>query len=199
MMATTHVLAGMLVGLAVAPFSPGGATPLVLAGAVGGLAPDLDALRNHRRDLHFPVYASVLALAVLAVAVLARSAWLAAAGACLGAAALHAASDALGGGRSLRPWAESVDRAVYCHAHGRWWHPRRLVPYDGSPADLALAVGLALPTALLVESDVLRWSVGVLLLVSAAYAAVRRRVPDAVESLAGRLPRRDGEPAGRRG
>jgi len=192
MMATTHVLAGMLLGLAVAPLAPDAATPVVLAGAVGGLAPDLDAVRNHRRDLHFPVYATALALAALPVAALTRSAAGALVAAFLGAGALHAATDALGGGRSLRPWAETVDRAVFCHAQGRWWRPRRLIPYDGAPADLALAICLALPVVVLVDSPSLRWLVGGLVAVSAGYALVRRRVPDLVAHLDDRLRSRQG-------
>ena len=188
MMATTHVLAGMLVGLAMAPLAPGAATPVVLAGAVGGLAPDLDALRNHRRDLHFPVYASASAVVLAAVTAVTGMPWTAVATAFLGAAGLHAVTDALGGGRSLRPWAESVDRAVYSHAHGRWWRPRRVVPYDGAPADFALGVGLAVPTALLIDGW-LTWLVLGLVLASGAYTAVRRRIPDVVDSLVDRADR----------
>ncbi len=181
MMATTHVLAGMLLGLAVAPLSPGDATTLVLAGAAGGLAPDLDAFGEHRRDLHFPIIGSLVALTVLAASIPTSSSTLALLGAFVGAAALHAVSDVLGGGRSLRPWEDGVERAVYSHVHGRWWRPRELIPYDGSAHDLALAAGLGLLTLTLVDVPSLRTLVAVLLVVSTAYALVRRHIPAIVE------------------
>lgn len=187
MMATTHVLAGMLLGLGVAGLSPSVGLPVVLAGALGGLAPDLDVLGAHRRDLHFPVYGSVLAVASAAVAAVTGSVPAVVAAAFLGGGALHAVSDALGGGRSLRPWAESVDRAVYCHAQGCWWRPRRLIPYDGSPADLVGAIGLGSAVLLLDPTPVVRVAVLALLGVSVLYVTVRRRLPDVVDAVSDRL------------
>jgi hypothetical protein len=184
MMATTHVLAGMLLGLAVAPLAPGaGPLSLVLAGAAGGLAPDLDALGEHRRDLHAPVFGTVVAGGLLGLVVV--TAWPPAAllTAFVGAAGLHAASDALGGGRSLRPWDGGVERAVYCHVQGRWWRPRELIPYDGSPHDLALAAGLGLVALAAIEAPVIEAIVGGLLVVSLGYALVRKRVPAVVDWL----------------
>jgi hypothetical protein len=186
MMATTHLLAGMLLGLALAPLAPGMTTAAVVAGALGGVAPDLDALGAHRRDLHFPVYASVGTVGTLVPALVTGWPALVLLTAFLGGAGLHALTDALGGGRSLRPWAESVDRAVYCHAQGRWWRPRGWIPYDGSRADFAVAVGLAIPAFAFLETSALRWLVGGLLVASLGYVLVRRRVPAVVDAVAGR-------------
>jgi hypothetical protein len=187
MMATTHALAGVLVGLALAPLAPDHATLIALAGGVGGVAPDLDALYAHRRALHLPVLGTAAGLALAGAAVWTPVPWLVALAAVVLAAGLHAASDVLDGGLSLRPWAERPERAVYCHVQGRWWRPRRLFAYDGSPGDLALAAGLALPALLLAESDLVRALVAVLLVVSMAYAAVRKRVPDLVAAAGDRL------------
>lgn len=183
MMATTHALMGLLAGLALAPLSPGGATALALAGLAGGLAPDLDVLGAHRRTLHFPIYGSIVAAIALAVALATAAAAAFLAAAFVAALALHSLSDALGGGRSLRPWAEPVDRGVYCHAQGRWWAPRGLIPYDGSAPDLALVGGLGLVALAVAESAVVRSLVAAMLVVSIPYAAIRRRLPDYAEAL----------------
>lgn len=187
MMATTHALAGLLAGLLLAPLAPADATTLALAGAAGGVAPDLDVLGAHRRDLHFPVYASAISVPTLAVAVATRHPTAVLASAFVAGWALHSLSDALGGGRSLRPWREDVDRAVYCHVQGRWWQARRVVPYDGSAADLALAGGLALGALPLADAAVVEILVGGMLVISIPYAVLRRRLPDYAEPLFDRL------------
>lgn len=187
MMATTHALVGLLVGLALAPLAPESATAVALAGGVGGFAPDLDALRAHRRALHLPVVGTAAGLGLVGAAVWTAAPAAVGLAAFVLAAGLHAASDVLDGGLSLRPWAERPERAVYCHVQGRWWRPRRLLAYDGSPGDLALAAGLALAALLLAASGLIRAVVAGLLVVSIAYAAVRKRIPDLVAAAGERL------------
>lgn len=187
MMATTHVLAGVLVGLAAVAVAPVAATPVVIAAALGGLTPDFDLLGAHRRTLHFPAYgtgaaalAAGLAWAVPTTATVALAAFLA-------AFALHSVSDAFGGGLSLRPWEPSSDRGVYEHLRGRWHRPRRIVRYDGAPEDAFLGLALALPAyALLGPTG--RLAVVALVVVSVVYTAVRRALVDGGESLLQWLP-----------
>lgn len=182
MMATTHALVGLLAGLAFAPLAPGSGSVIVFAGIVGGIAPDLDALGAHRKDLHFPVYGAVFALSVATVAVATRYPAAVAAAALLAGWALHSISDVLGGGRSLRPWSERVERAVYCHAQGRWWRPRRVVPYDGAPADFGLAcilAGLAFAAA---GTSLLRGGIVLLVVISIPYVVFRKRLPAYLEA-----------------
>lgn len=139
MMVFTHVLVGVLFGAVLASVAPGSTAGLVGAGLVGGLFPDVDMLFVHRKTLHFPVLYSLAAVA-LGVAVVATgsgpAALLFAAGV---AAAVHCLMDTLGGGKEMRPWRETDDRAVYDHVTRRWIRPRRLF-YDGSLPDLCLAV-----------------------------------------------------------
>ena len=187
MMATTHALVGVLVGLALSPLAPGSGTAIAAAGAAGGLAPDLDALGRHRRTLHLPVFGTAAGALALGVAILTGLSWVLALAAALLAAGLHAASDVLDGGLSLRPWAERPERAVYCHAQGRWWRPRRVVAYDGSPGDLALSGGLAVPTLWALDPGPLHALVSGLLVVSIGYALARKRLPDYLEAAATRL------------
>ena len=190
MMATTHALVGVLVGLALAPLAPGSATAVVLAGAIGGLAPDLDAAMIHRRTLHLPVIGTVAGLGLVVPAAWFGLPWLVALAAFVLAAGLHAASDAVDGGRALRPWAERPERAVYCHVQGRWWRPRRWLAYDGSPGDFALGVGLAVPAFTLTESGLVRGLVVAMLVVSLGYAGLRKRLPDLAEAASARLAAR---------
>jgi len=175
-MLPTHALAGMLLGLAVAQFAPGVGSVAVVAGLVGGVLPDLDVFVGHRRTLHYPVYYAVAAVPAGLLALVVPATVTVALAVLLAAAALHSASDALGGGLEPRPWEGRSDRAVYDHHNERWIAPRRWVRYDGSPGDLVLSVALALVLLLALDGS-LAWLVGLLLAVATVYTAVRRLLP----------------------
>jgi hypothetical protein len=176
MMLPTHALFGMLLALPVAVLAPEHAPVALGAGLAGGVLPDLDLYTNHRKALHYPVGYSVLAAAATVVAVVAPSAATVAAALLFAAAAAHSLVDVLGGGLELRPWEATDDRGVYDHLRGRWIAPRRWVRYDGSPEDLVLSVGLAVPLWLHVDSP-FRRVVAAAMLVAVAYAASRRVLP----------------------
>ena len=187
MMATTHALAGALLASATLVLAPAQAPAALLAGFAGGLAPDLDLYLHHRKTLHFPVYLPVATVPAVALAVAAPSTITVALAAFVAAAALHSVTDVLGGGLELRPWEGTSDEAVYSHYHGRYLEPRRLVPYDGAPADLGLAAVMAVPVLAVGGGDPLESLVVASLLVSTAYAAVRKRLPALAEDLVGTL------------
>ncbi|MEF8975084.1 MAG: metal-dependent hydrolase [Halapricum sp.] len=187
MMATTHGLVGLALGSVIALVAPEHATTAMIAGFAGGLAPDLDLYRGHRRTLHFPVYGPILAAATIGTVVLVPTPATVAVAAFVTAGAAHAATDVLGGGLELRPWEKSSERAVYSHYHGRWLRPRRLVPYDGSPHDLGLAVGLAVPAVLWTDGP-FQFVVVTGLAVSAGYALLRKRLATVAVMLVGLLP-----------
>ncbi len=187
-MATTHALAGATVGAALLAFAPELAPVAILAGFAGGIFPDLDLYGAHRKTLHFPVYYSAAAAGLLAVAVAVPTAVTVAVAFFALGAALHAVTDALGGGLELRPWEGTSERAVYSHYHGRWLRPRRWVAYDGAPADLALAGLLALPGLVLVESRLITTLVTVTVVVSIGYATVRKRLADLAEDVTSVVP-----------
>jgi len=132
---------------------------------------------------------TALAFGLLAGLWLVPSTGLALAATAVGAAALHAWSDALAGSVETEPWNPTTERAVYNHALGRWHRPRRYVRYSGAPEDGLLAVGAAAvaitaaatgPTA---EAG-LWW----LALVAAGYALARRRLSGLSGRIAPRLP-----------
>ena len=187
MMATTHAMAGLAVAAIAVFVVPEHAPVLAVAGLAGGVFPDLDLYAGHRRTLHFPVYYGVAAALAAVAAVLVPNLWTAGVVVFLAAAALHAASDALGGGLELEPWEATSERAVYSHFHGRWLPPRRFVRYDGSPEDVVLAAGIGLPAALAFGPSVQR-VVGAALVVSVGYAVVRRRLPRVVRRLVAVVP-----------
>lgn len=191
MMATTHALWGMALALPVAAAAPE-LTPVALAaGFFGGLAPDLDLYAGHRRTLHFPVYAWVAVAPALVIAAAVQTPVTVALAVGLAAAGLHAASDVAGAGLELRPWRAGSDRAVYSHFHGRWLPARRLVRYDGSPEDLALA-SVAGVAVLAATGDALgtagALAVGGVLAVSAVYTLLRKRLAGLAARLAAMTP-----------
>ena len=186
MMAPTHALAGIVVASTSVILAPDHATAALLAGAAGGLFPDVDAVvGTHRKTLHFPAYGWVVAVPAVGLAVLTPAPWSVAL-ACFGAAAaLHALSDWFEGGVEWRGWERNTDRAVYCHLTGEWLTARRWIRYDGAPEDLLLSAVLA-GVALLVVSGPVRWLVVALLALGAVYTLVRRRVPGLVDRLCAR-------------
>lgn len=187
MMATTHALAGAAVATVTFAFAPELVAIAVTAGFVGGLFPDFDIYAGHRRTLHFPVYYSLAAATAVTVAALAPVPGVVASASFLVGAALHSVSDVLGGGLELRPWQGRSERAVFSHFHGRWLRPRRWVPYDGAPEDLAVAGVLAVPTYL-VSSEWVRRLVGLTLLVSIGYTLLRKPLAEVAGLIAFLIP-----------
>lgn len=177
MMAPTHVAAGPVLALPLSVMAPEFAVVGAVAGIAGGIFPDLDLLSGrHRKTLHFPVLYWVAALpAVAAAAVVPGRATIAAALFLL-AAAVHSDLDWFGAGDELRPWEGTSREGVYVHVTGRWLEPKRWIRYDGSPEDLALAVGLAVPGLVWYGTPV-RELLTAALAVGIVYAVIRRRVP----------------------
>lgn len=187
MMATTHVLAGLAIAAVASIFAPEAALHAALAGAVGGLVPDLDLYAGHRRTLHFPVYGPIVAGLAILLAALSPTTLTIAGAVFLSAFALHSLSDLYGGGLELRPWEGTSDRAVFSHYHGHWWAPRRFVRYDGAPEDLAVAGVLAVPGVLVFDGQI-TLLIGLALAVSAGYVLVRKPIVRVAEWLVGRIP-----------
>jgi hypothetical protein len=137
--------------------------------------------------LHFPVYFSAAAfVGVLAAVVLPGPVTVALAVFVL-AAAVHSAMDVFGGGLEARPWLATSDEGVYSHYHGVWIAPRRWIRYDGAPEDLALATVLAVPLLGLVDRPAETLIVAAVV-ISAAYAAVRKQLPDVEAALHDAMP-----------
>lgn len=188
-MLPTHALVGMLIALPVAMAAPEASGIVLVAGLLGGIFPDLDMYAGHRKTLHYPVYYSVFAVGTGIFAVAGSVAAAGAIAIFLFAAAVHSVSDVLGGGLELHPWEATSERAVYDHHRERWLRPRRLVGYDGSPGDLLLSAGVALPLWLAVDGQ-FRWIIVAALVVGSVYTGIRRLLPTIAIHLAGILPER---------
>lgn len=189
MMATTHALAGLVLGTLVSFVAPTFGPTALLAGLLGGIAPDLDIFAVHRRSLHFPVLLPLLVPVAALPAVLLPTPTTVFLGVFLTAAALHSAMDVFGGGATLRPWLTEGDRAVFSHALGRWLRPRGPITYDGSPLDLLLATAVGVPLVLVI-SPTYRPLVGALLVVSIGYTLIRKRIVAILGVAVGLVPRR---------
>ncbi len=188
MMATTHALAGLLLGAGVASLVPSLATEALIAGFLGGLLPDLDLYVAHRKTLHFPVGFGLSAVIATGAALLAPGPLTVAFAVFLAAAALHSASDVFGGGLELRPWEGRSNRAVYSHFHGRWLSPRRYIPYDGAPADLAVAATLGLGSVTVGDPAIVEPLVAVSLGISLVYTLVRKQLPEIAAAIPTLIP-----------
>lgn len=187
MMATTHALVGLAVGVVTVLAAPEHAPAALVAGFLGGAFPDLDLYVGHRKTLHFPTYYSLAALASAGLAVLVSHPFVTAAAVFLVAAALHATMDVLGGGLELRPWEGTSDRAVFDHWRGTWLTPRRWIRYDGAPEDLALAGTVGIPLLAVLEGPWTTLVLGMLVL-SAGYVVLRKPMVRIAESLVRLLP-----------
>ncbi|WP_435334942.1 metal-dependent hydrolase [Haloarchaeobius sp. TZWWS8] len=176
MMATTHAFVGLLLAVLVNLVAPEFGLVAAAAGLAGGTFPDLDLAAVHRKTLHFPIWYSVATVPAVAVAVLAPGPWTVGTAVFLAAAAIHSASDALGGGLELRPWEATSQQAVYVHPLKRWARPRRLIRYDGAPEDFVVGAAFAVP-GLLVFGGRIRQLVLAGLAVSLFYTLIRKTLP----------------------
>jgi hypothetical protein len=183
-MAPTHVLVGLLLTTSVSVVAPGQAPSVAIAAVLGSLAPDLDmVVGTHRRTFHFPVLAWPPALVTTAAAFAWPTPWLTALAVFLLAVAVHPLCDLLGGSSEPRPWLAETDHGVFSHLGRRWVPPARLVRYDGSPGDLAVAAVAAVPTLVVLGRWIEPLVVGTLA-VGIGYTLARKRIPQ----LSGRIP-----------
>lgn len=174
MMVFTHMLFGIALAAIVSSVFPISPSALVAAGLVGGALPDGDMLLTHRKTFHFPVMASVVALLLLGASQFSDATVIVLLFVGSSAAAMHSVMDILGGGKEMRPWRETDDRAVYNHATDRWIPPLRVF-YDGSVPDLLLAVSLGGVAGWMLPRRL--WPVIVaVVLVSVLYTVLRRAV-----------------------
>jgi hypothetical protein len=182
MMTSTHGFVGALLGVVTGAAIPELAPAVVLVGFVGGMLPDLDLVATHRRSLHFPAYASGLAMLVSGGAVLVGTPTMTLLAVFSLSVAVHCLMDAFCGGVEVRPWEATSDHGVYNHVTGRWIEPRRWIRYAGAPEDFALALVCAVP-AIALTSGRVQLGLVVVLVVSGLFTAVRRQLPTLMEQL----------------
>lgn len=170
----THVLIGILLSMQIAQISTIPISYFLLFGAIGGFLPDIDMLFVHRKTLHYPVIFSILTSVLILLYISTRSDILLLFIVLILAAAIHCLMDVLGGGKEMRPWRETDDRAVYDHIRQRWVEPLRLF-YDGSLPDLFISV---ISAVLILLFDSVRIDFWIILLIALAimYTLFRRIV-----------------------
>ncbi len=187
MMLPTHALVGMALSLPIAVLFPELAPAALLGGLVGGILPDLDMYSGHRRTLHFPTLYPIAAAGTAVLALFSPTSITVGAAFVLLGAAVHCRMDVYGGGLELRPWEGTSEKAVYDHVNGEWLAPRRLIAYDGSKGDLAIAGAAALPLFLFVEGPFVVL-VAAALAVGGTYVLFRRWLADLAPTIFGRVP-----------
>ena len=187
MMLPTHAVVGLAIAAPLAVFAPELAPAALAGGLAGGIFPDLDLYAGHRRTFHYPTLFSLLTLPAAAVAVVYPLPVVVGAALFLAGAAAHCQMDRFGGGLELEPWEGTSEKAVYDHVRGRWRRPKRWIPYDGSPHDLALLAVISLPL-LVVLDDPFRAIVGVALFIGGVYVVLRRRLAAIAPVVFGYVP-----------
>lgn len=190
MMATTHGYAGLAIAAAVAVQWPEFAVAAAVGGILGGLLPDLDVVATHRRTFHFPAYYSLLSVPAVIGAVLWPSAMTTGMAVGMVAASVHALSDVLGGSADARPWATTIDRAVYLHPSDRWLTAREWIRYDGAPEDFFLGTALAVPGLFVFQGQPIIAALALAgLFASAVYTAFRKPIGRRLERVEPPRPR----------
>lgn len=168
----THILVGALLGTGVALLYPDLLSIAVAAGFIGGGFPDLDMLFTHRRTLHFPILYSIATIALAGILLIWPMA-ITIGGFCfILSAAIHSLTDVLGGGKEMRPWRKTDDRAVYNHVTRTWIEPWRVF-YDGSVVDLILTAVLAVVLIVVLPTQY-NTIIGIILGCGIVYTALRR-------------------------
>lgn len=177
MMVTTHAFASLLVCAPLALLFPDQSASIAVLALVGGAFPDVDVvLGTHRRTLHFPLGYWCLLPFAAGVSVVSGPVALGLVAFLLGAG-LHSASDVLGGGLEDKPWEQTADRAVYCHASGAWLPPKFIIAYDGSKGDFLLTCLLAMSMVAYGDVPYLLPVVLSGVVFAAVYTIIRRRLP----------------------
>jgi hypothetical protein len=187
MMLPTHALVGLAPGAPLALSAPEVAPAVLCGGLIGGVLPDLDMYAGHRRTLHYPTLYPLAAAFAVPIALVWPGPVTLAVAFCLLAAAVHCRMDVYGSGLELRPWEGRSERAVYNHVRGEWLQPRRLVAYDGSPGDLAVAALVGVPLFVLLEG-VFAALVAAALAVATVYVLLRRRLANLAPTVFTRVP-----------
>lgn len=187
MMLPTHAIVGLAIAAPLVRFAPELAAAALLGSLVGSVLPDLDLYAGHRRTLHYPTGYALLAIPAVVVAAAAPSPGSIAVAFLLVGAATHCRMDRYGGGLELRPWEETSDRAVYDHVRGRWREPKRVIRYDGAPADFLLASAVGLPLLVVLEAPFRLVVLGALV-VGGSYALLRRRLATLAPVVFGSVP-----------
>lgn len=189
MMLPTHAIVGLAIATPVAFAFPEFAPAALIGGLIGGIFPDIDLYAGHRRTLHYPTIYPLLALVAIMFAAVRPTPVAVATAFFASAAAVHCQMDRFGGGLELRPWEGSSDRAVYDHVKRRWRRPKRVIQYDGAPADFGLALFLGMPLVVMLAPP-FRWVVLALLVIGGSYALLRRRLATIAPIVFGHVPGR---------
>ena len=175
MMLPTHAVVGLAIAAPLVSLAPELAPAALTGGLVGGIFPDLDMYAGHRKTLHYPTVFPILTAPAAVLAVVYPQPLVVAGAFFLIGAAVHCQMDRFGGGLELEPWKATSEKAVYDHVRRRWLRPKRWIPYDGSPHDLALLTAVSLPL-LVVLNGPFRTVVGLALVIGGLYVGLRRRL-----------------------
>lgn len=177
MMIFTHILIGVLLA-AVSSLYFSNPLLLVASGAIGGALPDLDMLWIHRKTLHYPVGYSVLSSILFVIYLLSDISTVLVLATGVFAASLHSLMDILGGGKEMRPWEKTDDRAAFNHITGEWISARRIF-YDGSFPDFVLAM-LSGVAAILILPSKFTILIVFLLVLSLVYMFSRKYITEVI-------------------
>lgn len=173
MMFPTHILMGGSIGLISLLFFPEYLLTAVLAGMAGGFLPDFDIFWEHRKTFHRPYQFLIVSLVFSPLTFLFPTQLTIAVFFLLSSITLHSWVEILSNGKTMRPYENPDNRAVYNHLEKEWIEPRRII-IMGSFRDLVLT--LFFGALLLYHVETLFYAVFGVMVWGTVYAFLNRKV-----------------------
>lgn len=161
-MTPNHMLTGLLLGYGVVFVNPEILLAASILGFFGGLFPDIDAVLEHRKTLHFPVYYTIFLMTLLVGYFFVGLPALLAISFFFLSASIHCITDYFVVIEKDSN-EESQNGVIYLHPFDKWVGPKPIIKYAGSPQDLL--IGLLLGSVLLYISSGLIFWISVLTLI----------------------------------
>jgi hypothetical protein len=174
MMTSTHGIIGLCLGYIAIILGIPLPEYALLAGLIGGIFPDLDLLKNHRKTFHLPVYYPISFLAILSIYLIHNEVVFLYIGLFLLSATIHTLIDVISGGLAPVEFKKTKAFPVYSHYQEKWIS-HKIIRYDGSLEDFStsLIAGFA---ALYVLNGAFIYITFFLLMISTTYFVFRMRI-----------------------
>lgn len=173
-MLSTHGLIGLFLGYLSVILSTLSPEYALITGFLGGIFPDIDLVKNHRKTLHFPIYYPLGLLTASFAYLLYTETALLYIALFLSSATFHTLIDVFSGGLAPVKFKKPKKFPIYNHYQDKWIELKPLT-YDGSPTDflVSLTIGSILVYTM---NSLFVYLAAILLIISTVYFTFRMRI-----------------------